>query len=1170
MKQPRPVQQVYSYKYPPPISGILAGIVFVLGFVFTLTGVVVAQTEWKDRYVSIARNHQLNPAIAYPTQAGSTVTVWEDERDLDSLGSDIYIQSVDNGNGVSQWVGPNALVPGLGYNDIVTDRFDGIAVCKAEFDQRNPRAAYDGMGGVIVVWEDYRNDPMNTVADIYAQRIVIATGRQDPAWPIDGIPVCQTGSHNERPRIVGTVDGAFITWIDYRNDPGTTPRDRDVFVQYIQSATASWPPPPTNWVANGICVPTNQRADQTNPELDSDNIFTLDILGQLTQGVVVTYQDDRYIGNYSGLPVWTVFANRIDANGVQMYTMGTPPWTADVAAGPSNENQEYPRIVTTGKRPTVTNQSAVIVWQDMIDDPTQGWTDIYSQCLDQFGMPQFPGPNGLMVCQAPSSQVIPQPTLWESGDPLLGTYIPYVTVGWLDYRNYAQSGIDIYGGLIDARAPGMMMNPAGPAGEPICVLPYDQTQLSMDNVKYNSHTSEQTVFVWTHPTGVGLDIREQKIALPPWIESWPVNGWPVTEAKSDQVLPQANREVFVWQDGRRDPIPNDNQDDENIYCQTPGMCTGPTEMNWRDMFAKWTFGEDARDFRYVSDPSDGSTYIVWVENRHSDPDWSNVFIQKLDKDGVPRWSNNGVVVNNYYPNLLLLTTDVQLPDVCIDGQGGAWVIWQQKTRTSGIDECPMRHIDAQGGLGIFALAGKTWNVPPNNYYGPRVLTDGAGGGVVGAIEDDGVGNRRPYAVKFDNFGVVANGQTILTGGYRNHSDLRVGFDGANNLYTMTRADSSNITSIVLAQYYYTSAIYSYASIQYSSFGGYDLNHQDSRMGAGTPALFTYSISTGLNQPYNVYLGQYQNGPLAFTQPVTAHAAGSGYNSTMPAISPDSVVSQVTNKQGFLLAWDTDYLVPPNPLYHKVETDRYKVTSGVYPNLTATAEFGTPIVLASGLSAATYPDIARVTNPSPNYGPFGVVVWEGGGESSQCNPARPTEIYGQYVLYDAAAMYPGTQWTQAEMIGPGAGNYQQTHPIVNPGLPNSVSVYWYDSQTGNKGIMGTRLPELDGAIAWAKNPERHTEPKFQTTLSITGIWPQPASINTSAIQVGITGRQLEDVTLDVFDLLGRKIATLYRGLMHETGLVVQFTPSELELRSGVYVLRLHGDSQQVTKTFTVLR
>ncbi|MBE0642490.1 MAG: hypothetical protein IH600_00240 [Bacteroidetes bacterium] len=302
-----------------------------------IPSVLHAQTEWKDRGISMARENQVNPSIAYPTRTDITTTVWEDERDPQN-GKDIFIATFDNFTGTNLWVW-DAYLP-----DVVKDRYDGVPVCRAEFDQRNPRVAYDGMGGVIVTWEDYRNDPTMTTADIYAMRIDLATGQPDPNWPIDGIPVCQTGFHAERPRIVGTVDGAFITWIDYRNDPGYPPYNRDIFVQYIQSATAACPPYPTNWVQNGIPVPTNTNPDQINPELDTDNILVLDLLGNMTQGVVVTYQDDRYSGAYSGQPVWTVFANRIDANGVQMYTVGPPPWSADIPVSPSYEHQEYPRI----------------------------------------------------------------------------------------------------------------------------------------------------------------------------------------------------------------------------------------------------------------------------------------------------------------------------------------------------------------------------------------------------------------------------------------------------------------------------------------------------------------------------------------------------------------------------------------------------------------------------------------------------------------------------------------------------------------------------------------------------------------------------------------------------------------------------------------------------------
>ncbi|MFZ1730180.1 MAG: hypothetical protein WBQ23_15320 [Bacteroidota bacterium] len=1185
MKQPPPVPQAYSYNYPPPISGIPGNILFILGFMIALTVVVQAQTEWTARPESLARNDQLKPSVAQPTQSDYTASVWEDERDLDTLavdfnGSDIYIQKIDNITGVSQWIGD------IINHDVVTDRFDGIPVCTARGDQRNPRAAYDGIGGVIVVWEDFRNG----ICEVYAQRMVLATGRPDPIWPVNGIAICQTGFKSERPRVVGTVDGAFITWIDYRNDPGSPPYNRDVFIHYIQSATATWPPAPTNWVLNGIQVPRNTGPDQINPELDSDNIFALDMLGQMTQGVVVTYQDDRYVGNYSGQPVWTVFANRIDANGVQMYTMGTPPWTADVSAGPSNEHQEYPRIVTTGKQPNVTNQSAIIVWQDMINDPAQGWTDIYSQCLDQFGMPQFPGPNGLMVCQAPSSQVLPQPTLWESGDPLLGTYIPYVTVGWLDYRNYALTGIDIYGGLIDARAPGMMMNPAGPAGEPVCMLPYDQTELTMDNLFYNDKNVEYTIFGWTHETGAGKDIWHQKIFLPGWIEQWPVNGWPISEGKSDQILPQANREVFVWQDGRRDPIPNDNQDDENIYCQTPGMCTGPTEMNWRDMFARWAFGTDAREFRYVTNPDDGSTFVVWTEDRevYNNALHSIVFIQKIDKDGVPRWSNNGVAVNGYV--LPGGSANAKLPDVCISDQGSAMVVWQQTNALPPYnEECVAWKLDALGGrdpMGPF-LMGLCWSSGgglADTYTEPRIMAN-AGGSAVIAFLWANTSAAPPLITLPQTIPIASNGAffpgnlaTINTGIYTpyvtDNTDLRMVHDGIGVTYTMTRSLSQPYIvfgaydrSFVplgpppLPQKDYTSAI------TYTAFDSYDLINRDYLLSPNfSDAAFTYSVQSQAGGSYDIYVG-YFNYNFGIQSTAVKYNVTNNIpyvDSKTPAIAADSIINGQSGRQGVLVAWDTDTHVPGYPTTHRVETNRFKFPNAIQQ------EFSTHLIVANGLTAPTHPDIARVINNVPQGSPTGVVVWEGGGELSPCSPARPTDIYGQFVNYDNTSSNPGIQWAQAEMIAPGSGNYHQTTPTVDQSIAGGVSVFWYDSQTGNKGIMGTRMPELHSNIGWAKAQRADRQSPQTSAFSISDVWPQPAPSLGSELSIAIESPSDDVASLELYDFLGRKIATLFNGFMWKTGLVVRFTPADYNLAPGVYLLRLSNSSEQRVKAITLLR
>lgn len=1154
--------------------------------VLSLPVLINAQVNWKDRYVSIAVNDQSNPSVAQPTEPDYTVSVWEDERHFGQTGSDIYIQRIDNQTGVCQWIGPRANIPPFGPLDVVTERFDGIAVCSAPGDQRNPRAAYDGMNGVVVTWEDYRNG----ICEVYAQRISIATGGPDPNWPADGIAVCQTGFRSERPRIVGTVDGAFITWIDYRNDPGSPPYNRDVFVQYIQSATATWPPAPTNWVQNGIPVPTNTNPDQLNPELDTDNILALNLLGNMTQGVVVTYQDDRYNGAYSGQPVWTVFANRIDANGVQMYTAGAPPWRADIPVAPSNENQEFPRIVTTGKVPNVVAQSAIIVWQDMIDDPVQGFTDIVAQCLDASGVPILAGPTGVTVCQFPASQTLPIPVLWESGDPLLGTYVPYVTVGWLDYRNAAQTGIDIYGGLLMANAPGMVTNPQGPAGEPVCVLPYDQTDLAMDNVSYTSQSQEQTVFVWTHETGAGKDIRFQQIAMPTWIEGYASNGWPVTEAKWDQIRPQANRSVFVWQDQRRDELPCDNRHDWDIYCQTPGACTGPTGMQWRDMFAKWTFGEDAANFRFASDPADGSTFVVWDEIRYPfgipGSPARIVFIQKFDKDGVPRWSNNGVALSVYWsPGGQSTSLDASLPDVCIDGYGGAKVVWQQTDWNTGQTGVMAAQIDCN--MQITYQPAWYIGLPiTQNRFTPRITAVLSGGidAVVAAIHEDQSTNTREPVVRTWITGapLLAPPWQILVPpppppppqtpppppvlpGDR-HADLHVMFDGLDRIYTLSNETTRR--NITLGEYRLLWGPQQWGTIPYNAWAGHDLNIDDNVQPLlGSSALFAYSIQSTPGALFDVYLGNFRYGGFSAQYNIT-NLFIPGMAATLPAICSDNVI-QANNEAGALVAWDIQYTLPGGGTFHRVETNRFQFNNS-RPPLAVVPVFLPQFMLANGLPAASYPDIARVHGNPPSNEPFGMVVWEGGGESSSCSPPRPIEIYGQHLAFGTTNPPYGPIWPQPALIGPGSGNYMQTRPIVKASFDGSASVFWLDSQTGNTGVMGTRLPLTGGDVSWAKQHRASDAGIIPAEIRITGIHPQPATQNESEVRFTVVTSAESHFSVSLYDVLGRRVAVLFEGRTQTPATSIGFSPGQLLLAPGLYMLRARTTTAQATGSLLIVR
>jgi hypothetical protein len=82
----------------------------------------VAQTQEKDRSLSMAQLDQLKPSIARPSRQDDFVAVWECEQS-DSTGADIYIQLVDSKLGIPQWIGPRTDYQGLGNFDVVNNPY---------------------------------------------------------------------------------------------------------------------------------------------------------------------------------------------------------------------------------------------------------------------------------------------------------------------------------------------------------------------------------------------------------------------------------------------------------------------------------------------------------------------------------------------------------------------------------------------------------------------------------------------------------------------------------------------------------------------------------------------------------------------------------------------------------------------------------------------------------------------------------------------------------------------------------------------------------------------------------------------------------------------------------------------------------------------------------------
>lgn len=278
----------------------------------------------------------------------------------------------------------------------LTAQWSGISninnpICTQAYDQQNQKIVEDGNGGAIIIWEDYRNDPTQTSADIYAQRI---DKNGFIKWTTDGIIICNATGHQSNPNISYANGKVVIIWNDSRN--GNT----DIYAQLIDTSGNIL------WTNNGVPV-----ISKTSTQNDGKVIMST------TGNIYVVYQDSS-AGN------WDIYAQKLNSSGVQQ-------WGSNGAvvcnAGYDQKNARLELAPTGG---------IYIVWQDKRNGANY---DIYCQKLDETGVRQWNvAGNGNWVCSIAGTQSNPKIEPFGTG---------FITA-WQDNRT--GGGYDIYAQYIDA------------------------------------------------------------------------------------------------------------------------------------------------------------------------------------------------------------------------------------------------------------------------------------------------------------------------------------------------------------------------------------------------------------------------------------------------------------------------------------------------------------------------------------------------------------------------------------------------------------------------------------------------------------------------------------------------------------------------------------------------
>ena len=1091
-----------------------------------------AQLNMMNNYVCTDTLYQYAPVAARPTQADSTVFVWVTGSGDSTT---VYAQKVDNASGLPQWT-----------------PYDGVAVCTVAGHKRNPVAVYDTMGGVIIGWEDYRHrigaplDADSTSCEIYAQRLFLHDGRQDPTWNAGGaygagMPVCAgTNAPARHLRMTGTPDGAYFAWTDYRNSSGYPDFDnRDVYCQYLLSLTAS-PPQGGNWVRNGIRATHQSDGNQQYPDVCTD--FVRD--GVARFGCCLVYEDD-------GDGTFRVRANTVVSDGSFNGNFDDGTGT-DIRLSDHDAQQRRPRIASSAvlgeeKAP----HGACAVWEHV--DDGSGETDIHGQQFDERAIPLV-SPD-MEICTASGMQ----------GNACVAAYDDQAVVAWEDHRNFSTHGIDVYGNVLDLSTGNPEFTPG--TARALSTAAYDQRAPDADF----DFAREMMYVCWEdHRDSLtsGADIYAQGIdCLYPTQFRWGTGGRRVSAYFGDQVLPRIAGEVVVWQDGRRTGIAGDSREDTDVYCELFGdECDYVTDMHWRDVYAKHTRGNAAEEHRMAVD-AEGNRYMIWSEERGS-AGGKAVWIQKFDRRGVPRWLNDGVMLSDDQ----VYASD---PDVCPDGEGGAYAVWLEVNQEVKLTRVPARGIPAQ-----------TVDVTSTGSE-PRVVENRTlstiGGCFVAYIDGSKVlitryssalqaSQPQPYRCTSPvNLKLTTNYENGVWFGVIGDGDLKVGFWDGSNPGPIGSVVGSLDYDIVTDRFAYRNTV---------AKGNGATDHD----------LLVAYVETG-NGNLEVLRFYKNNVGIADLGSITIADDLSYVNwqgACSPAIAIDSVDTYPDDDDqdigGAIVAWANRYEhTVTHDTYYNVQTNRvvwdWNANSGYMWSRDISQSPAMAPILDSVLAFEPRVDIAMMPNGFDENDPghrFGMVVWETDRRQG-CSPSYRT-IASQRVNYAIPYSAPGDPrklWgSYGKPLSPGLGGYQQSEPIaLTPEIgaeERGVAVIWLDERSGRPCLVGTTAYDAGGAIAWEKEVAESVPSSVPVDIDLDAVYPNPVPAGAvCAVRLTVSGSP-RSVRLGVYDMLGRLRASVVDRQVDAGSHTVRFDPSGAGLPSGMYRLVLNDGERVVTRPLLLLK
>jgi len=215
-----------------------------------------------------------------------------------------------------------------------------VAVCEYTGTQEYPSIAADGVGGVVIAWEDQRTD---TDGNLHAQRL-----HPDgyPQWTANGVSLCTaTGRQSDAQVTTDGAGGAIVTWTDYRAG-GAYVYARRVGATGSAMWSSNGVPLCTIGSSNqGLCVTPDDEGGAivtwagthgtTDPSVHAQRVDRFGAIGE-AEPVVTAVSD--VAGDQGGQVVVEWMSSYLDADplfGIESYSVWRQVPSAAVTAGPA-------------------------------------------------------------------------------------------------------------------------------------------------------------------------------------------------------------------------------------------------------------------------------------------------------------------------------------------------------------------------------------------------------------------------------------------------------------------------------------------------------------------------------------------------------------------------------------------------------------------------------------------------------------------------------------------------------------------------------------------------------------------------------------------------------------------------------------------------------------------